>query len=363
MSLWVASLGLAVGLTLSVQAVIQNPPSAHLPLIFVQLRQQPTQEEPGYRTALLSTVRLNFHGVETGSAVLVDSGGLYLAQKLSVPNDEVEGTFPNGQVGHLKLIGRDGCSSYVLLRSDYVPSNARTVTLPNSEPDPGTPLVVILNGGAVGARLVSSDRIGVIRPSSRLIPLNEIQFEMPAGSLAGALVFTRAGDFLGVLSATLTHEQAPNQFGTRGGFGAPGRFGGAAAPRLNAAPLLPADLAVAYTAGLDVLRGVVEGFLAPDHQVIHGSLGVFCRDGSRGALITAVQDNSAAEQAGLAPNDLILSMGVYRSQDRLVLYRIHNQIDFAKFMFRQKAGDRITIGVDRDGRSITRTATLKPLTD
>src|SRR5579859_4177869 len=144
-----------------------------------QLRQVPSQSESGYRKLLPSIARLVSNGVQSGNAVLIDPTGLYLAHLASIRGPEMEARFWNGTIGHLRLISQDNTTQLALLRSDYVPPGAKVVSSPAHELDPGTPLVVILEQGAVRARIESSDKLAIIQPSNRLLPATEIRFETP----------------------------------------------------------------------------------------------------------------------------------------------------------------------------------------
>lgn len=314
-----------------------------------QLRQAPSQDLPTYRQLLPSIVALYDDTRPTGAAVLIDRSGLYIAHHSSVPNQELQGHFWNGTVAHLHVLAQDSYSQLVLLRSDYVPPEAKPVSAPLKDTDPGTPLLVIVEAGSVRARIEAVDKLGLVLPYNRVMPLSEIRFETPTGSLAGALLFTESGEFVGVLNATLSRRDQPVV--------APAGVGGgvSAYQQLQSRTLAgPADLTVAYTPGVDVIRHVFGGFLSPSHEVEHASIGVLCRDGTDGALITEVQTDSPAEKAGLKPEDMIIGIGNYR---------IRNQLDFAKVMLRVQANDRVLLRIDRGGRLLMRSVIVGTTTD
>jgi S1-C subfamily serine protease len=322
---------------------IDGPQSQQL-----QVRQMPSRNLPVFKDLQPSIVTLLDAGKPCGYAAMIDESGLYVANRSTVAAGEVEGRFWNGTLAHLHVIGQDSSTQLVLLRSDYVPVNAKPVSAPVKETEPGTPLLLVMEGGSVQGRIVSNDMIGIVRPSDRPIPLSEIRFETPIGSLAGALVFTETGDFVGVLSATLTRRVQPVSVFSN--FAAPiDQTAQAAGGQLLSRHIGPADLTVAYMPGVDAVRRVVDGFLSPSHQIAHPSMGVFCINAARGALITLVQPGSPADKAGIHAADMIIGIGNYL---------IRNQVDFAKVLLRQKPGDHVIVRLDRGGRLLMRTVII-----
>jgi hypothetical protein len=339
---WVASAAL-----LSPALLAQPQPIQKIELHNLQLRQQSNMATPAYRRLLPSLATVVVRGQNPGKAVLIDASGLYLATKMLGVSGEVELDFHNGHVGHATVLSQDGCTQMILLRSDYVPNGSQPV-VSVSETPPGTALMVMLERGAVTARVVSDSKLGLVKPSNRIVPLSEIRLELPEASLGGAPVFTPDGEFVGLLSASLIHtESAPV---SNGEGGIPSKFD----RRFRKNMMGPADLTVAYLPSPDVVKLVLEGFQSGSHLVDHPNLGVFCRDGAGGALIEEVVGDSPAARAGMKDNDLIQAIGEYE---------IRNKSDFAKVMFKVRAGTRVPVRFDRDGRTITREVTLGSSTD
>jgi len=358
-------------LTLSL-ACFQQAPGTDVSFIhagsLIQSRQMPTLADPAYLSLLPNVVTLYDNGQPVGVGALIDQSGLYLAPKnLIGTEEEIEGRFSNGQSGHLRRLNTDELTGLALLKSDYVPPIAKPVSVIPVDLDPGTPVIVVLQSGSVRATIESADKIGISRRSGRLVPLTEIRLETPTSTLAGALVFTTHGGFVGAINATLMKPSVMNDanvFSNRGlggggaiGGGAMeggGGFGGSArSPRLLG-NIGPGDLTVSYAAGADVLHRVVEGFLTPNHEVAYASLGVFCRNGAGGALITQVEPGSPADKIGLRPGDMIVGLGIYL---------VRNQIDFAKVINKAKPGETTAIRYDQGGRIILRNVTLGRIVD
>lgn len=277
---------------------------------------------------------------ERGAAALIDSGGLFVAHKESVPSGEVRGRASTGAVLVFKVLSSDDPSQLVLLGAQGWKSGASPVGAASRDARPGERLLAALGSGPIRAEFVSADRVGVVNPSRRVVQLNEIRFEAPADSVGGALVFTLGGELLGTLNATLEQvDESPQQTAFGGGFAGvlpktrqmENRFG-------------PAPMTVAYTVGPVALRRVLDGFRSPSHEVIHPSLGVFCRDApGGGAVVEMVQAGSSANVAGLRPGDVIFQLNGSP---------VKNQIDFAKLVFEQEVGSIIPMRVRRGASTV-----------
>jgi hypothetical protein len=333
---------------LCTQAFSQQPiRSEPFDLSLLQLRQKANMVTPPYRRLLPSLATVMVRGQSPSTAVLIDVSGLYLATKIVGATGEVELDFFNGHVGHATVLSQDGCTQMVLLRSDYVPNGSTPVVSVLDTP-PGTPLTVILNRGAVTARVVSDSRIGLVKPSNRVVPLSEIRLELPEESLGGAPVFTSDGEFVGLLSASLIHTESAATFSHAA---YTSRFGDR---RQRSNFMGPADLTVAYLPSPDVIRLVLEGFESESHVVDHPNLGVFCRDGAGGAFIEEVVGDSPAAHIGLKEGDLIQEIGTFV---------VRSKSDFAKVMFKVRAGSKLPVRFDRDGKTMIREVTLGSSTD
>jgi|GEM_PF-995452 len=341
------------------------------PAEFVQsARQTPRPSDPAYQSLRPDVVTLYSHDQPIGIAALIDTGGLYVAPKNSIGTDsEIEGKFPNGQIGHLRRLNTDAMTGLALLKSDYVPPFAKPISLVTTDPEPGAQLVVAMETGAVRGRIESNDKVGMSKANGRLVPLSEIRFETPTSPLSGALVFTTHGSLVGAINATLAKAKTVDSAGTTLNqdqvvpTGAAGGFGGGGAARGlsqfrnvygGADSLGPANMTIAYTPGIDVLKRVVEGFLTPSHVVAYASLGAFCTDGPGGALITEVVSDSPADKLGLRPGDMIISLGTFI---------VRGGIDFAKLMNKAQPGEQTIIRWVRAGHTRLATVTFGRVVD
>lgn len=277
---------------------------------------------------------------ERGAAALIDSKGLFVAHKESVTGTEMRGRASTGAVLFFKVLSSDEPSQLVLLGCQEWKAGATALSAARRDARPGERLLAALGSGPIRAEFVSADRVGIVNPSRRVVQMNEIRFEAPADSVGGALVLTLNGELLGTLNATLQQiDEAPKQQTAIGGFSRDllpkvrqdARFG-------------PAPMTVAYTVGPVALRRVLEGFRSPLHEVLHPSLGVFCRDAQgTGAVVEMVQTGSGAHRAGLRAGDIIFQLNGSPVQ---------NQIDFAKLVFEQEVGSIIPMRVRRGASTV-----------
>lgn len=80
-----------------------------------------------------------------------------------------------------------------------------------------------------------------------------------------------------------------------------------------------------------------------------GFLGIYCKDTEGGLLVESTIEDSPAEKAGLKAGDLIVSVGGHPVRDLA---------GFTDLLAEKRAGDRLTIGLRRDGASKTVEAVL-----
>lgn len=294
------------------------------------------QEQQIWRRLAPSIVMIEYHDQSQGPAALIDRQGLFVAHRNAVPAADVTGRLADGSTIQLHLLSTDALSQLVLLQaSKWERTSAQPFLSPDGNERPGVTLLAVLNSGPIRAEFVSGNRFGVIKPTRRMMPLNEFRFEAPAEAIGTALVFSESGELMGALSAAL----APIDTST-GPF--PGT--GLSNPRPRPIPGLgnpigPSPLTVAYTAAAPVVRRVLDGFRSPSHQVQYPSLGVMCINAiGGGAFIQKIVDRSPAAQAGFRVGDVIVDIG-----GKL----IHDQVDFARVMLNQEIDKKVTIRIRR----------------
>lgn len=290
-----------------------------------------------------------------GMAVLIDSRGFFIAHRLSVSSSSVAGVMPNGRSFTFKLIQQDDPSQMVLLKAnDWRSSYGTPVKLVSESPKPGQKVVAFIPSGMARAELTSTNLFGIISENRRLVPLCEIRLEAPVDQIGGAAVFTMDGDLVGIIGAALrqtdkfntstqqraVQDTSQNNAFTNGGRNQTKAAAGAMGGGLGFSQQFgPTSLTVAYVAGQTIMERVVKGFMSPNNEVEHPTIGIYCRDSVRGgALIDNVIPNSPAEKGGIKVGDIIIELaGV----------PVRNQLDFAKAMISQSVGVKISVRVIR----------------
>ena len=199
-------------------------------------------------------------------------------------------------------------------------------------------LFAVTIDGPMEAELVSTERLGVMSSNRRVVPLMELKFAAPISRIGGSPIFTSNGELAGVLNATLSADESepvPVQQATRNS--------NQTRPKTLPSQLDffgPTGLSVGYAIGMDALSRVVEGFKSPTHQVTHAAIGVLLIDNKDGgAEIKDVSPGGAAAKSGLRPGDVIVEVAGWT---------VRNQIDYAKIMFRQRAGQTIELRIRRN---------------
>ena len=305
-----------------------------------------------------SVVTLMQNGAPRGLGICVDKKGYFLAHKSACPSSILFGKLSSGPQIELRQVAMDEPTQLVLLYSPTLAEGVVSAVSLGAEPEKsGGTLLAILTTGPLRAEFVSGERFGVVNPSRRLVPLNELRFEAASSQIGGGLVFNLDGSLLGVLGATLgmgetnrAEFQNPAKAldasppGTRSGLGG----GGGLALPLPSIPVKqfgPAPQTVAYSVSSSVLQRVVGGLLSPTRKVLHPAIGVFCKDGAEpGAEVASIQAGSPAERAGIQPGDIITSIGDAP---------VRNQVDVARITMRLRIGTTIDVKLKRDGEEMT----------
>lgn len=295
-----------------------------------------------------SVVTLLNAGVANGLGVCVDKRGYFLAHQSVVPFPTVIARLSSGPQIELRRVAVDEPTQLALLQAISPGRTSFPAIQIGSEPEKvGGTLLAALPTGPLRAEFVSGEKYGVVNPSRRLVPLNELRFESHTAMVGGGLVFTMEGELLGVLGATLGTGENVNQRAMKsadsattlggGGFGGGSRL---AAPRAVAPVQFgPGVLTVAYSVSSSVLHRVVDGLLSPSHKVVHPAIGVFCKDvEGGGAEVISLQPGSPAEKSGIRVGDVLLAIGEAA---------IKNQFDVARVTMRLRVGTSIEVRIRR----------------
>ena len=264
-------------------------------------------------------------GKPFGLAVLIDSMGYYLAHSSAIVSEPVTALLEDGSEIRLGRIGFDATTQLVLLGAQ---NWERQATVPVSVGDPENPakdMTMVTADGLVRSYLSKQNVPGVVQPTNRYLPLNEVQFESMSAPVGGALVFNRSGELMGILGATLTRAPMSENYQETAT-----RFG-------------PQALTVGYALSPKVIGRVVEGFRTESHQVQHPNIGILFKDNGipAGAVVTQVQPMSPAAKAGLMVGDIVTHFG-----DKPVT----GGLDLATMLFDKDPGETVEIKFLREGK-------------
>ncbi len=276
-----------------------------------------------------------------GTAALVDPQGYFITGKPVVGGDQtLQGEFYDGQRVTLFVVATDGPTQLVLLKTEdpvgerkfaslYHPAIGEVVDRFHPKM-----LIAAFGDGPSTAQLVDTQKLAVVGNGHQVQSLSEIHYDGKPGHVAGAPLFALDGSLVGVLQATLTLTTQS--------------IGGGALGKAFERPQIFADdrtvNAVLYSPSPAVMRRVIAGLLTPKHAAERPAIGIYCGDApGAGALVSAVQDNSPADQAGIKEGDIIIQIDATP---------IRKGLDFARMILQQTVGDEISITARRHGRIV-----------
>jgi serine protease Do len=270
----------------------------------------------------------------TGSGVVVDGENGYIVTNNHVISgaDGVEGAeiravFSDGTGSDARIVGRDPASDIAVVKVER--PGLVTASLGSSDDVVvGDPVVAI--GSPLG--LAGTVTTGIVSALDRPV------------RLAG-----EGSDTNAVISAVQT--DAPINPGNSGGALVDGT-GAVIGINTAIASLGGGSVGLGFAIPIDTARGIVEQLIATG-SAVHASLGVNTRsvtDGTRdGALVLNVEPGSAAANAGIREQDVVIAvddMAVGSSEELVVAVDAH------------QPGDVVTIELIRNGSSTTVQATL-----
>lgn len=284
-----------------------------------------------YQSAAWATVQPSLailpdiEGRPGGIAVLINKEGHFLAHISSISYEPLTATLNNGKTVKLGRLAYDRETQLVLLGAyEWDEPNRRPIRVARDQKT-GEVMVATVNGPVKGD-ITSQNRPGLFYPSQRYVPLSEIQMEARDYPVGGAVLFTNAGDLVGILGATLAVDRAlPGQGTSRfqnvGGFG-------------------PQGLTIGYALGAKILSRVVDGFLEPDHVVDHPTIGIYFRAGTNPLeiIVDRLIPDGPADKAGLKAGDVILAANGTK---------VDNVLGFASYLFELTPGETLKLKIRR----------------
>lgn len=282
------------------------------------------EAERVWESARESLLEIESRSAGRGYAILIDRTGLFLVSSSLVDQAQVWGRTPQGTLVSLDVVSNDEVTQFALLlgRSmDQQLARMKPVRLA-ARPEEGW-LLAGLPSGALRGEWVGSNRVGLMKPNSRYLPLTEMRFETPSIRFGGAPVFNSDGELVAIVSATLEPVATKKE-------------------SMNKAQYGPTGLTVAYSLGPRVIQRVVDGFRSPSRFPKHPTIGAFFGEGKQpGALVVDVTKGSPSDDAGLRIGDLIVSINETEVEDRF---------DLVRALFDQVVGEVVELKVRRPGQ-------------
>ncbi|MEO1488847.1 MAG: trypsin-like peptidase domain-containing protein, partial [Pseudomonadota bacterium] len=271
-----------------------------------------------------------------GSGFIISADGFVVTNNHVVtPNnratlEEITVTMPDGTEYEADLIGADAASDLAVLKIKSEETFPFVKFGDSSQTRVGEWVVAIGNPFGLGGTVTSGIVSAVYRNTGQGGAYDrylQTDASINRGNSGGPL-FDMRGNVIGINNAIFS----PSGGSVGIGFAIPAEI---------AAPIVEQ-----LKDGLEIERGFLGVGLAPVSDDIANSLGL---PENRGEIIQNVQDDSAADLAGLLPGDIITSInGQEVTNDQTVIFLIANL----------QPGDTAQIDVLREGQPVSLTATL-----
>jgi len=261
----------------------------------------------------------------TGSGVIINEKGYIITNNHVIDNaDEVEVTLYNNETYKATVIGTDPTTDLALLQIKA--DNLKTLPLVNSD-DVEVGEWVLAVGNPMG--LNSTVTAGIVSAKARNININKEKFAVESfiqtdaainpGNSGGALV-NLAGNLIGINTAIASRT------GTYNGYGF----------------AVPSNIVTKVVEDLLKYGNVQRGMLGVMIRTMDGSLAKEKDvDFAKGVWVENVNENSAADKAGIEAGDIITKV-----DDVLVGTSPRLQ----EIIARHRPGDQVVVTVRRDGK-------------
>ena len=274
-----------------------------------------------------------------GSGFVIDAEGYILTNRHVIEGmDEIRVTFPDGTSYEAKVVGQDARTDVGLIK---IEPEAPVTVLPLGDSDqlePGEWVMAIGNPFSFGNSL----SVGVVSFKGRDLQLQpgtsidmiQTDAAINPGNSGGPLLNTR-GEVVGINTMIVTDGASRVNAGV--GFSVPINVARDILPQLRE-------------------RGkVVRGWMGVTIQAVTDDLAAtYGLDEARGALVSSVTPDSPAEEAGIEPEDVILS-----ADDR----QIDDNSDLSRYISSKAPGTVVQLEVLRSGSRLKLPITLGTFPD
>lgn len=263
-----------------------------------------------------------------GTGFVVDEEGHILTNRHVIADmDEITVSFPDGKDYEARVIGQDARTDVALIKIE--PEHDLTVlSLGNSDPiEPGEWVMAIGNpfglpggGNSVSVGVVSYKGRDLSLQRGTSIDMIQTDAAINPGNSGGPLLNTR-GEVIGINTMIVT--------------------GGASRGNAGVGFSVPINVAKNILPQLRDKGRVVRGWMGVTIQPLTEDLAAtYGLDEARGAIVTSVTPDSPAEEAGIEPDDVVLSANGRAIAD---------SSDLSRYIASLTPGTEVDLTVLRDG--------------
>ncbi len=268
----------------------------------------------------------------TGSGVIISNDGLIVTNNHVVDfGDEFEVTLNDNRTFKATLVGRDENVDLAVLRIEA--NNLQAIQYGDSDKAKVGQWVLAVGNpfelnSTVTAGIISAKGRSLDKQSSRIESYIQTDAPVNPGNSGGALV-DAAGKLIGINTAIVTHTGSYEGYS----FAIP----------VNFMTKIVDDIIKFGSYQRGILGVQVADLTKEDIERLDLPV-------TQGALIDGVEDNSAAQYAGVLPNDVITKV------DAQI---VKNQSELKEYLGRKKVGETVYLSVIRNGKTLEIPVILK----
>ena len=295
----------------------------------------PGQGDPGLPESRSDRMRQR----SLGSGFVIGADGYILTNRHVIEGaDEIQVTFPEGKSYEAEIIGQDARTDVALIKIEPEAS-LTALTLGDSDTaEPGEWVMAIGNpfsfGNSVSVGVVSFIGRDLQLQPGTSIDMIQTDAAINPGNSGGPLLNTR-GEVIGINTMIVTDGGSRVNAGV--GFS------------------VPINVAKEILPQLREKGKVIRGWMGVTIQAVTEELAkTYDLDEAKGAIVSSVTPGSPAEDAGIEPEDVILSADGNKLDD---------QGDLSRYIASKAPGTEVELELLRDGRRRTISITLGTFPD
>jgi serine protease Do len=268
----------------------------------------------------------------TGSGVIISADGLIVTNNHVVDfGDEFEVTLNDNRTFKATLVGRDENVDLAVLRIEA--NNLQAIQYGDSDKAKVGQWVLAVGNpfelnSTVTAGIISAKGRSLDKESSRIESYIQTDAPVNPGNSGGALV-DASGKLIGINTAIVTHTGSYEGYS----FAIP----------VNFMTKIVDDIIKFGSYQRGILGVQVADLTKEDVERLDLPI-------AQGALIDGVEDNSAAQYAGIIPNDVVTKVDAQL---------VKNQAELKEYLGRKKVGETVYLSIIRDGKTLEIPVILK----